>query len=474
MKRTDKGTAYRVAVVPVVLSGGDYRTAHEACHISALLWNHGIAELNKFWLANEKDPTTKEMRHLVAAADESLLALHAHTKQAIVDDLFDAVSTARKNRSEGARTRMPWRAKNYRPLIFTAGYGWRVSGDKISMSLGRGRPGISVPLPAFSRDNGPVDASRWGEIKLCWDMDARRFSLHIAYRCAPVKTLNPDNRIAIDEGIINPMTLAIETAEAFEVTVINGRSARAVKHRRNTAVADLRSKMSRCTRGSRQWRKYNSALKKVNSKAKSSLRNHDHQVSRKAANMAIEHDAGTVVVGDVRGIEQTTRKRDKRRFGRHQRRRLSQWSRGRQERYLSEKTGVELTHQNEAYSSQTCPACLTRNRPSGRNYQCQACGFATHRDAVGAINILMRSTHGAYTRIDPNTPVRVTYLRATPLSVARSKANELGPRQAQKPAGVAELEPALSGVAADKTSLARRSEPCSPPISAGDTQKPRP
>jgi len=42
---------------------------------------------------------------------------------------------------------------------------------------------------------------------------------------------------------------------------------------------------------------------------------------------------------------------------------------------------------------------------------------------VGAINILMRATHGEYRRIDPNAIIRVTYLRATPIVVAaRSKA----------------------------------------------------
>ena len=138
-------------------------------------------------------------------------------------------------------------------------------------------------------------------------------------------------------------------------------------------------------------------------------------MTRKAANMIIAAGAGTIAVGDVRGIEKNTRQAERKRAGRHQRRRLSQWSRGRQERYLGEKTGAHLTHTDEAYSSKTCPACLTRNRPSGRNYQCRGCGFTCHRDAVGGINILMRATHGAYTRIDPTKPVRVTYLRATPL-----------------------------------------------------------
>jgi hypothetical protein len=35
-----------------------------------------------------------------------------------------------------------------------------------------------------------------------------------------------------------------------------------------------------------------------------------------------------------------------------------------------------------------------------------------HRDAVGAINILMRAIHGGYRRLDPGTVIRVTYLRA--------------------------------------------------------------
>jgi hypothetical protein len=134
--------------------------------------------------------------------------------------------------------------------------------------------------------------------------------------------------------------------------------------------------------------------------------------------MIIAANAGQVGIGDVRGIERHTAQVERRRAGRHQRRRLSQWSRGRQERYLAEKTGVAVEHINEAYSSKTCPACLHINRPAGRHYRCRACQFACHRDAVGAINILMRTRHGTYTRIDPDTSIRVTYLRATPLTAA--------------------------------------------------------
>jgi len=255
---------------------------------------------------------------------------------------------------------------------------------------------------------------------LCWNPDARTHELHIAYPSAiTIPELDPDQVVAIDEGIINPMILATATPAGIAVTVINGRHARALKHRRNTAVAALRKRMAKCTKGSRQWRRYDAALRRANHTATAGLRNLDHQVSRKAADTIIAANAGRVSIGDVRGIEPHTAQAERRRAGRHQRRRLSQWSRGRQERYLAEKTGVTVEHINEAYSSKTCPACLHINRPTGRHYRCRACQFAYHRDAVGAINILMRTRHGAYTPIDPDTTIRVTYLRATPLTTAR-------------------------------------------------------
>jgi putative transposase len=427
MKRSAVGTVYRTAVVAVRLTGADYRLAHTAHHVAGRLWSHGIAGVRQFWRAHGRDPDLNEIRDVLAGADAELLALHAHSRQAIADDIVDAIATYRANRARGraGRARAPWRDKAYRPLTFTRGFGWRLdadNSDRFWLSLGRGRPRIALRVPQVidSATGQPVAPQRWGEIRLCWNRDARTHELHIAYpSAATVPGLDPDRVVAIDEGIINPMTLATATSTAIEVTVINGRHARALKHRRNTAVAALRKRMAKCTKGSRQWRRYDTALRRANHTASAGLRNLDHQVSRKAADMIITANAGRVSIGDVRGIERHTAQAERRRAGRHQRRRLSQWSRGRQERYLAEKTGVTAEHIDEAYSSRTCPACLQINRPAGRHYRCRACQFACHRDAVGAINILMRTRHGAYTRIDPSRTIRVTYLRATPLTAAR-------------------------------------------------------
>jgi len=78
-----------------------------------------------------------------------------------------------------------------------------------------------------------------GADQLCWNRDARTHELHTAYpsAAAALTLIRPGG--GHDEGIINPMTLATATPAGIEVTVINGRHARALKHRRNTAVAAL-------------------------------------------------------------------------------------------------------------------------------------------------------------------------------------------------------------------------------------------
>ncbi len=403
----------RTAVVAVTLPGSDYRRAHDSAHAAALLWNQVVGWVHAEWRGG-RSPGKYDVQSFITSINPEDRPLHAHTTEMIAHDLHDAIKASRTNRKNGMKVRAPWRKKNNRPLSFTKGYGWRVSGGRLYLSLGRGRPRITLPIPAVvdSGSGEVVAVDAWGEIQLCWDIDAREWSLHIPYTTVRQVSIG-ENVTAIDEGIINSMVLATWAGErTIDVTVINGREGRAVKRLRNRSAGALQRKISRAKNGSRRHRGLVAAKKKVKAKANRSLRDFDHQVARKAADHVIAHDTGRLVYGDVRGIEQKTKKR--RSAGRHQRQILSQWSRGRQERYVDEATRLEGEHLDEAGSTKTCTACGARNRPTGRDYRCKNpdCGFACHRDAVGAINILQKAIHGAYVPIGPDTTIRVTYLRA--------------------------------------------------------------
>ena len=276
--------------------------------------------------------------------------------------------------------------------------------------MGRDRPGLRLALPKIldAVTGSPVLPASWGEIQLCWDQDARQWSLHIPYETARNPSTG-ENVVAIDEGIINSMALASWSDEkTIEVMIINGREGRAIKRLRNKAIGSIQKKLAETKNGSKRHRRLVAAKKRVKAKAKRQLRDFDHQVSRRAADFTIDHRAGRIVAGDVHGIEQKT----KHRANKHLRQQLSQWSRGAQERYLKDKTGLEVEHINESGSTKNCPQCSTSNRPFGREYRCQGCNFTCHRDAVGSINILQKAIHGAYAPIGPDTEIRVTYLRA--------------------------------------------------------------
>lgn len=191
-----------------------------------------------------------------------------------------------------------WRNKNYRPLSFTKGYGWRVTPQgKLHLSLGRGRGGVNLELPEVidsqSGEVAPVEL--WGEMQLCWDKDNRQWNLHIPYATSRAVSCG-SNATAIDEGIINSMTLATWSDEhTISVTVINGREGRAIKRLRNKSVASLQRKTDRTKPGSKRHRKATIAKKKIQAKAKRQLRDFCHQVSRKAANHVISNNTGRLI-----------------------------------------------------------------------------------------------------------------------------------------------------------------------------------
>ena len=425
-------------MVPVWLNRAQYVTAHEGAHNAALLWNEVVVWVRSQWAAG-CSPGKYEIKRYAVGLDRSRFPLHAHTVQAVALDVFDAICTSRTNRKLGIKTRAPWRTKAYRPLHFTAGFGWRVSAEgKLNLSFGQGkgngarRPSITIPMPTILDPvtGASVPPALWGEITLCWNIDARQWSLHIPYRTT-VATL-PQGEItdpgtvvvAVDEGIINPMTLVARDGDHINGLVISGRGIRSIKRLRNKHTGSLQKALSRTTNGSRKHKRLVAKRKKVQAKTDRQLRNADHHVARRAADWIREQatDPATgatakvaLQVGDVRGIERNTNK--KRRASRSTRQQLSQWSRGRQERYLSEKTGLDIVHVPEPHTSQTCPACGTRRKPAGRTYTCRACDLNMNRDIVGAGNILSRAMNGGDRDtaispwIDSNTTVAVTCRR---------------------------------------------------------------
>jgi len=126
------------------------------------------------------------------------------------------------------------------------------------------------------------------------------------------------------------------------------------------------------------------AIKKLNDKEQRWMKDKDHKISRQIVDFAIQEGVGTIRLEQLSGIRQTAR------TSRKNEKNLHTWSFYRLAQYIEYKatlSGIRVEYVDPKYTSQTCPECSERNKARDRKYKC-SCGFKTHRDRVGAINII--------------------------------------------------------------------------------------
>lgn len=99
---------------------------------------------------------------------------------------------------------------------------------------------------------------------------------------------------------------------------------------------------------------------------------------------AVVNGVKTIKLEELSGIRQSARTSRKNNHSLHS------WSFYRLAKFIEYKAAlaeIEVVYVNPAYTSQTCPCCGKRNHANDRNYVC-SCGYHTHRDKLGAVNIL--------------------------------------------------------------------------------------
>ncbi len=126
------------------------------------------------------------------------------------------------------------------------------------------------------------------------------------------------------------------------------------------------------------------AIKKLNDKEQRWMKDKDHKTSRQIVDFAIQEGVGTIRLEQLSGIRQTAK------TSRKNEKNLHTWSFYRLAQYIEYKaglSGIKVEYVDPKYTSQTCPECAERNKARDRKYKC-SCGFKTHRDRVGAMNII--------------------------------------------------------------------------------------
>ncbi|HWD71891.1 MAG TPA: transposase [Actinomycetota bacterium] len=333
--------------------------------------------------------------------------------EAVLKNYSIAFFEAARRQKAGVRAGFPRRKRGLVPVRFRWGC-FGLDGSRVRLGVARGAPelwvrlGRAVPYPVESIRSVTLVA------------EAGRLYLDVTAE-VPVaaESTEPDRSIVagIDLGIIHPYAVMA----GDEGLLVSGRAIRAEERlhledtKRRAQKAAARAP-SRGQQGSRRWRCYRASRRKAEARHRRRVRQAHHEAARSVVAWLVDHEVGTVVVGDPKGI--TTGD-----CGHRQNLALRNWRRTHLLGCLSDKAelaGIEVVLVNERGTSSTCPECQTVvPRPRGRGFSCPHCGHRCHRDLVGARNIAARG--GGSTR----APARVTHRRAGRAPARRDRRRHL-------------------------------------------------
>jgi putative transposase len=292
--------------------------------------------------------------------------LHSQTLQAIIQSYFDSLKSYFRVSKSNPDAKPPKRTPHFYKVRWIQN-GITFKDGVVRLSNGKGNAPITLKSdvrPAY--------------VEMYFQRGSYYFSLVYEVQIPPKRKTG--KAVAIDMGEIHP----IVSHDGEHTIIYNGRALRAIKQYLNKFKAYIQSKMDRCKHRSNRWYRLKRIKTKILAKLNAQIKDAEHKITSRFISDCIKAKADTIVMGDIKGI----RKRAK--FSKKSNQKVHQWAFARLQSmicYKAELAGLKVKFVSEAYTSQTCPRCGSRKKPTNRNYHCNHCGFAYHRDGVGAINL---------------------------------------------------------------------------------------
>ena len=179
----------------------------------------------------------------------------------------------------------------------------------------------------------------------------------------------------VDLGICNPATVAFPN----DALLYPGNTLREDKH--YFQREEYQTEGNRGPSQTAQW-----ARKKLSRRKEHFL----HALSKDIIERCIDHNVGTLVVGDPSGVDEDN-------WGRHGNKRLDNWAYKRVMNlidYKARERGIEVEMPDERGTSSSCSICGHKDNDSRVErglWKCGRCGVVAHGDVNGADNIRQRT-----------------------------------------------------------------------------------
>ena len=301
----------------------------------------------------------------------------AHSVQAIIDDYYAGLSSFFERVKKDPNSKPPYKTRKFH--TFT----WRATGisyknGKLRLSMGKGREPIWLSVDKKFQKKVPV------EISLVYDRNMASYEFHATYQTVSYKGQAKQGKAcAIDLGEIHPFV----TFDGVTAHIYNGRFHRSISQYRNKFLASINRSLSQCRRYSRHWKRLKRVKNRTLEKLNNQVRDIRHKLTSRFVSTCRVAKVQTIVIGTLKHIRQSVN------YGKKSNQKIHQWPFSQiadMITYKAKAVGIHIAEESEEYTSQTCPSCGHRKKPSRRTYSCNQCQWQGHRDVVGASNLLTK------------------------------------------------------------------------------------
>lgn len=340
------------------------------------IYSKALVFFNRVWFKKGIWLSEKSVRRYI----ESICKrenLHSQSYQAAYQQLFKNHSSWREALEEykkhpekfNSKPKIPYKRKYLQPVQFKKG-AIRIEDGYLLLSLARGLSPIkirwSLSMPSFAL--------------ICWKRGIGWQLSCVMNNLPRVQELDKKKTVSIDLGVKR----IAATFDGEDCITYSGKMIKSLVRLENKVKAKTSSRLSKLKKGSRKWKKLRKAERRVKRRIKNKMGDILHKTSRTIVNETAIKGAGKIIIGDCSGIHKDTN------CGKKNNQQIQQNPEQKLKGYIDYKfkgIGGTTAVVSEKYTTQTCPECGKRYKPSGRVYKCSRCGFLYDRDGVGAINI---------------------------------------------------------------------------------------
>jgi putative transposase len=318
-----------------------------------------------FWRTVRHKDLWLKAKHLMRWLTSPLL--HAHSSDAVVQSFFAALASWRERRNTDPEAKPPRRRKRFYRVQWKAS-AITINHGMLHLANGKGNAPLVVPW------SWEVPC----QVEMGWD--GRQYELRAIYLVGQPAALADGEVVGIDLGEIHPAV----AHDGTEATILNGRYLRSVRRYQNKLKARLAALRDRKKRRSHRHKRMVGSMRRQLRRLDHQIKDIAHKQTSRLVSTLHERGVQTVAIGDIRDIRKHID------YGHKANEKLHQMPSGlirHMLTYKAQRRGMQVVLQNERYTSRTCPSCRRRHKPRGRRFRCPWCGFAAHRDVVGAWNI---------------------------------------------------------------------------------------